>query len=341
MHSASILHHIGGGVDSNITGGFARPWKPSLDLGWAGIVSRALILGVLAVGASLGAQAPTLGAPTTMEYGEVVVGAGGGTITTDPATGAITGTSNLFPTNALPTASSRIVATGRAGRTFTIYTSLAGNITMSRSGGGGTFTTSPGPINSENPVTNTFTFPPSGTVTFHLAGTLSVAGGLAAGDYNGTLPILIQDSNGQWSNTITVLIHIRLIAPLTLTNNADMDMGIVVPGVTAGTVTLNPSTGAQSMTGGIMFVSATGIPAQFAVTGEPSHSITINLGGGTTTLTGPAGTMTLTLSSSVASPTTLSAAGAANFAVGGVVGVAANQPDGNYVGTISVTVAYP
>ncbi len=302
---------------------------------------RLLVLVFATMSAHLYAQNPSLGAPTTLEYGEIVVGAGGGTITTDAATGAITSTSNVFPTNALATSSARIVATGRSGRSFTIYTTLGGNFTMTRSGGGGSFSSSPGPINSENPVTNTFTFPASGTVTFHLAGTLSIPGGLAAGDYNGTLPIFIRDSTNRSSNTVSVPIHIRLIAPLTLTNNADLDMGTVVPGATAGTVTLNPGTGVQTKAGGVVFASASGTPAAFAVTGAPSHSISISLGGGTTTLTGPSGTMTLTLSSSVTSPTTLSAGGVANFAVGGVVGIAANQPDGNYVGTLTVTVAYP
>ncbi len=312
--------------------------------GWAAFRLRLrlglLVLGAVGVSASLRAQVPALGAPTTLEFGEVVVGAGGGTITTDAATGAVTGTSNLFPTNGLATSSAAIVATGKKNNTFTIFTTTGANFTMNRSGGGGTFSSSPGPINSENPGTNQFTFPNSGTVTFHLAGTLSVAGGLAAGDYNGTLPIFIQDQNGN-SNTVNVLIHIRLIAPLALTNNADLDMGIVVPGVSAGTITINPGTGVQTKTGGIVFASASGTPAQFAVTGQPSHAITISFGAGTATLTGPAGTMILTISSSVASPTTLSAAGVANFAVGGVVAVAANQADGDYVGTLNVTVAYP
>lgn len=326
-------------MDSKDTGS-ARPRNPARWAGLAGLGSRLLILGLLAMGSALGAQ--SLGMPTTLEYGEVVVGAGGGTITTDPTTGGITSTSNVFPTNALPTSSSAIVATGASGRAFTILTTLGGNFTMTGSAGG-SFTSSPGPINSENPVSNQFTFPASGTVTFHLAGTLSIPGGLPAGDYDGTLPIYIQYIKNPKtnSNTVAVPIHIRLIAPLTLSNNADLDMGTVVPGVTAGTVTINPGTGVQTTTGGVVYASASGTPAQFAVTGAPSHTITISLGGGTTTLIGPAGTMTLTLSSSVASPTTLSAGGVANFAVGGVVGVAANQPDGNYVGTLSVTVAYP
>lgn len=325
-------------MDFNNTG-LARTRKPAWGTRLAGLGLRIFLLGFLAMGSSLDAQA--LGSPTMLEFGEVVVGAGGGTITTDPLTGGIISTSNVFPTSALTTSSSITQATGTSGRAFTIMTTLTGNFTMTGSGGG-TFTSSPVPINSENP-TNVFTFPSNGIVTFHVAGTLSIPGGLTAGDYNGALPIFIRYNNNPRtsSGTVVIPIHIRLIAPLTLTNNADLDMGIVVPGVTPGTVTINPSTGVQTMTGGVVYASASGTPAQFAVTGAPSHSISITLGAGTVTLIGPAGTMTLTLSSSVASPTTLSAAGAANFGVGGVVGVAANQADGNYVGTLTITVAYP
>jgi hypothetical protein len=306
-------------------------------------MKRLAAVGLLASGAALSAQ--SLGTPTTLEYGEMVLGAGGGSITTDPATGAITSMSGVYPTSAMATASSAILATGTAKRPFTIFTTLAGNITMT-SGGGASFSTSPGPINSENGPTNNFTFPGnSGTtsLTFHLAGTITIPAGQAAGDYTGTLPIFIQYTSGAQtnSNTVNVIIHIRLISPLSLTNSTDLDMGLVIPGATAGTVTLNPATGAQGKTGGIIFASATGTPAQFGVSGQPSHAIAISFGSTNITLTGPSGTMTLALTSSPAGSATLNASGVATLNVGGTLNVAANQSDGNYSGTMAVTVAYP
>jgi hypothetical protein len=208
---------------------------------------------------------------------------------------------------------------------------------------GGTFPLDPGPINSEY-TNNQFTFPGNSgntSVTFHLAGTITIPAGQVAGDYNGVLPIFIQDSSGSNSNTVNVPIHIRIIAPIALSKNQDLDMGLVIPGTTLGTVTLNPSTGAQGTTGGVVYAATTGQPAQFAVTGAPSHNFSITLGASTITLTGPSGSMNLSLTSSLGTLSTFSGAGTATLNLGGTLNVAANQAEGDYTGTLTVTVAYP
>lgn len=288
-----------------------------------------------------GLRAQSLGTPTTLEFGEVVVDPGGGSLTTDPTTGAITGQVGVYPTSTLATASSATLATGRGGRTASIFTTLTGNITMT-SAGGATFGVDPGPINSEF-ANNQFTFPAGAgntTKTFHLAGTITIPAGQASGDYNGVLPIFIQ-VNGANSNTVNVPIHIRIIAPIALTKNQDLDLGVVIPGATAGTVTLNAGTGAEAATGGVLYTPGSGQVAQFAVTGAPSHPFSIAFGASPITLTGPAGTMSFSLSSSLGAASTFSAAGTATLNVGGTLNVAANQAEGDYSGILTVTVAYP
>jgi hypothetical protein len=305
------------------------------------------LLGPLLLLSSVCASAQTLGTPTTLEYGEVVVDPGGGNMTTDPSTGAITSATGIYPTSTLATTSSATLATGRAGRTASLYTTLTGNITMTRAGGGATFGMDPGPINSEY-NNNQFTFPNgSGQTsrTFHLAGTITIPAGQMAGDYTGVLPIFISVSGtgagtGN-SNTVNVPIHIRIIAPIALSKTQDLDIGTVIPGSTAGTVTLNPATGAQGLTGGVLYAASTGQPAQFAITGEPSHNFFITLGASSISLTGPGGSMNLSLTSSLGTLSSFSGTGTATLNLGGTLSVAANQAEGDYSGTLTVTVAYP
>lgn len=304
------------------------------------------LLALALAGAGIGLGAQSLGAPTTLDFGEVVVDPSGGTMTLDTS-GAITSSAGIYTTSTLTRSASAILATGRNGRTASIYTTLTGNVTMSSAGG--TFPLDPGPINSEF-ANNQFTFPTgSGTSstnrTFHLAGTITIPAGQVAGDYNGVLPIYITVSgtgtgSGN-SNTVNVPIHIRIIAPIALSKNQDLDMGVVIPGATLGTVTLNPSTGAQGTTGGVVYAATTGQPAQFAVTGAPSHSFSIALGAATITLTGPSGSMNLSLTSSLGALSTFSGTGTATLNLGGTLNVAANQTEGDYTGTLTVTVAYP
>ena len=292
----------------------------------------------MGMGLRLGAQ--TLGTPTTLEFGEVVVDPSGGSLTIDPATGALTSAVGVYSTGTLATASSAILATDRAGRTATVYTTV-GSFTMTSTSG--SFSVSPGPFSTEYPG-DTFTFPAgtgNTTLTFHVGGTLSIPSGQPAGDYNGALPILIQDNKGANSSAVNIPIHIRLIAPIALSKNQDLDMGTVIPGGSAGTVTLNAGTGTQGVTGGVLYAATTGQPAQFAVTGAPSHSFSITLGAPSITLTGPSGSMNLSLTSSLGGSSTFSGAGTATLNLGGTLNVGANQAEGDYLGTISVTVAYP
>lgn len=298
------------------------------------MVAGALLLG------SIRLQAQSLASPSTLEFGEVVVAPTGGSLTLDPATGAITGSTSVYPTSGLATSASAIVATDRAKRTAYVYTTIS-SFTMS--GPGGSFAVSPGPFYTEYPG-DTFTFPGNRgnvSLTFHVGGTLAIPANQPAGDYTGVLPIFIQDNVGNNSNTVSLPIHIRLIAPIALNRTQDLDMGIVVPGSTSGSVTLNPTTGAQGVTGGVLYASGTGQPALFSATGEPNHAFSVSLGSSTVSLAGPSGAMSLALTASPSGLSTFNGSGTATVSLGGTLSVGANQAEGDYLGTISVTVAYP
>lgn len=305
---------------------------------WSRLAPRVLGALLLVLAPTLSAQ--TLGAPSALEFGEVVVDPSGGSLTLDPATGAITAASGVYTSSALTTSSSAIPASDRAGRTASVFTTVS---SFTLSGSGGSFSVSPGPFRTEYPG-DIFVFPgTSGTssVTFHVGGTLVIPSGQAPGDYNGALPIYIQDDKGNNTNTVNIPVHIRLIAPIALSKVQDLDMGIVIPGVSAGSVMLDAATGAQGITGGVVYASPSGQAAQFAATGQPSHPFTISLSGSPITLTGPGGTMSLTLSASPSGSSIFSGVGTAALNVGGTLSVNANQPDGDYTGTFTLTVAYP
>ncbi len=308
--------------------------------GWSRLASWVLGAALVALSPALSAQ--SLGTPTTLEFGEVVVDPSGGSLTLDPATGAIIAASGVYPDSTLATAASAIVATDKGGRTATVYTT-ASSVSLSN-GAGGSFSTSTGPFRTEY-TNDQFTFPGTNkqttTVTFHVGGGLTIPANQVGGDYNGTLPIFIKDTIGNNSGVVSVPVHIRLITPIALTSSQDLDMGLVIPGASSGQVVLNPATGAQSTTGGVLYAASSGFPALFSVTGMPNHAFTIAFGSPSITLTGPSGTMSLALNGSPSGSSTLSAAGTAALNVGGTLSVAANQAEGTYAGTLLVTVAYP
>lgn len=302
-------------------------------------ISWILALGLLGMAPNLGAQ--SLGAPTTLEFGEVIVDPGGGSLTMDPSTGAVTPMAGVYLTSGLATSVSSITTTDKGGRTATVYTTVSA---FSLSGTGGSFSTSTSPFSTNYP-NDTFTFPgaqsQTTTVTVQLGGTLSIPGGMAAGDYTGYLPIYIRDDKGQNSNTVGVPVHIRILAPIALNHTQDLDLGTVIPGPTAGSLTLNAATGAESVTGGVLYAPSTGQVAQFSATGAPSHAFTITFGASSITLTGASGSMPFSLTSNLGGSSTFSAGGVATLNVGGTLSVGANQPEGDYIGTFTVTVAYP
>lgn len=143
----------------------------------------------------------------------------------------------------------------------------------------------------------------------------------------------------------------RMRKPVTLANTRALDFGTVLRGATAGTVTINPRTGARTRTGGVVLVPSTFTSALFAGTGTAGAVVTISLSAPSTSIprVGGGGAMTvntfrvsanggavLTLPRNY----TLPATGAMNFSLGGRLNVAANQADGNYLGSFSVTLNY-
>lgn len=136
-----------------------------------------------------------------------------------------------------------------------------------------------------------------------------------------------------------------VISPITITKSADLAFGKFAAG-TGGTVTVSTS-GARTVSGGVVQMTSTTTAAKFDVAGETGATYTISLSG-PAVLTSGSDTMAFTAvsdltganatSGTVASGTLT--AGAQSIYVGGVLTVGASQAPGTYTGSVIASVDY-
>ena len=144
-----------------------------------------------------------------------------------------------------------------------------------------------------------------------------------------------------------------IVKSLTLVRAVDLDFGQIVATNTAGTVVLNPVSGARTATGGVALTAANGVPAKFAGQGTQNETVAISVSANTITLTrsGGAQTMTMdtftigsnpqsTLSTTPKTFTISSSTGVFSFGVAGTLRVGANQTSGVYAGIFTVNITY-
>ena len=131
-----------------------------------------------------------------------------------------------------------------------------------------------------------------------------------------------------------------IIAPLTITESANMNFGTLIPSTTAGTVVLSP---AGALTPTNVTPSGSGVTAaSFAITGTGSLTFSITLPADGYQITSGANNMVLnSFSSSLGASGSLSG-GTATLNVGATLVVGASQASGTYTnGTgFQVTVNY-
>ena len=134
-----------------------------------------------------------------------------------------------------------------------------------------------------------------------------------------------------------------VLVPLALTKIDDLDFGTLVPSGLSGFVSINATTGARTVGGGVSGVpSATGHRAVFAGAGTPNQLVIVTMTQ-PTELTAPTGdtitVLALTLEGSPlkrVDPTTR----AFSFGVGGILQIGADQPEGVYTATFDVSANY-
>lgn len=125
-----------------------------------------------------------------------------------------------------------------------------------------------------------------------------------------------------------------VVAPIAITQAANLSFGTIAPTGTAGTVTIATG-GARTSTNVDLFTSGAGSAGQFNVTGEGTSTFSTTIPG--INLVSGSDTMAATFTNDAPSALT---GGAATINVGGELAVGAAQPTGSYTGTFTVTVAY-
>jgi hypothetical protein len=165
------------------------------------------------------------------------------------------------------------------------------------------------------------------TTTFNklaLAGTALLALGLGA--TNAT------------AATVNAQSKAKIVQPLTITKQSDLDFGAIVSGAAASTVAINAAGVVTCGTG--LFCSGTRTAASFTVTGSNNNIVTVSA---PTTVTLSNGTVNMTANLSAPTTLNLGATGSVGTALtfGGTLNVGANQADGVYASpNFAVTVEY-
>jgi hypothetical protein len=134
-----------------------------------------------------------------------------------------------------------------------------------------------------------------------------------------------------------------ILKSLSIINKRGLDFGELVVG-SAGTAVIDPLNGGVATTGTVTPVGTTAHPATFTATGSKNSVVNIKLPTAAVTLNrvGGGGTMTVsnwTLDGKTNRKIPLNST--FDFNVGATLNIGANQPDGDYVGSFTVTVQYP
>jgi len=143
--------------------------------------------------------------------------------------------------------------------------------------------------------------------------------------------------------TATGITKVTIRQPVTITNLRELDFGRLVATPSAGTVEINPDTGARAVTGGPVAAGGTPQTARFRIVASPATLVLITrnaLPVLARTTGGATMPVTLLTMNGTSNPVTTPAPGSFIIDVGGILAVAANQPDGTYEATFEINADY-
>ena len=298
-------------------------------------------LAFLAFGARpLAAQNYTVtGINQTMDLGILQAGSSGGSITLNPQTGGlsytgtVSGSATGTPATFLLTNTNNSSNSVALGCTAPTGGPIAPATTGLSASAWSYYPATPPAISLPNK---------GDTATFAVGATLAIPANLASGSYSGTFTGSTAKGNCSGQTVLfSVTVTFKVRAPISITKNRDLDFGTVIANSGAGG-TLAVSPGGTRTPGGSVsaLASSTFSAAQFTVSGTATATYSITLPASVTITRGASSMTVTTFSSSPASTGTLGTGGSQILTVGAVLNVGANQADGDYAGTFSVTVAY-
>jgi len=134
-----------------------------------------------------------------------------------------------------------------------------------------------------------------------------------------------------------------ILVPLTLTKIEDLDFGAVIPSGTPGTVTINPSTGARTFSGGVTGVASdAGYRAYFGGAGSPSQQVIVAVSPPVELTSVDGDSIPVVGLTFDGSPIRSIDPVSRTFfvGVGGTLQIAADQPEGEYSAEFWVTALY-
>jgi hypothetical protein len=187
----------------------------------------------------------------------------------------------------------------------------------------------------------------NGSTTLSIGADFGVAGddsGLPSGDGANGFYVNVLDNGGQVLSSDTNNGKVRALRALAVAKTADLNFGrIQRPTSGNSTVTLNPSTGARTVTGnGAGYATPAPTAATFAITGEGGQQVSVSIPS-SFSLTGPATLPVSLLSTASATPSLSGALGAGGtyaFSLGGSFSIDSTTPIGAYSGLVTVSVDY-
>lgn len=140
---------------------------------------------------------------------------------------------------------------------------------------------------------------------------------------------------------------VLILRPLSFVNTGDLNFGTVVSSGVAGTVTIDPDTGARGGAGGVTLMSSdVGGRGTFAGAGSPSQLVIVTLNPPAVLTNAASDTVTvdsmaLDGSGLLTDTRTIDPVDLTFYvAVGGQITVAADQPDGDYSADYLITADY-
>ena len=137
--------------------------------------------------------------------------------------------------------------------------------------------------------------------------------------------------------------QVGVVRPLTLQRWADLDFATLGL-TTGGTATVNPLTGAMTVTGGLVHLVGTPSPARYAGAASKQTVVIIRIPKTPVLITRVGGTQTLSVTNFTLDgqdKKSLAQQQSFTFAVGATITVPAGTIEGVYTGEFDVTVQYP
>ena len=134
----------------------------------------------------------------------------------------------------------------------------------------------------------------------------------------------------------TAKANATILAPLSISNTQGLNFGSILPGTTAGTVSVSALSARNCSS---LICSGNAFAAAFTVISDSSAETVVTVDNSVDIASDSGGSMTVTLLPS-ATTLSLTSGTTSTLTVGGSLAVGASQKTGSYTGTFSVSVDY-